>query len=87
MSGVHGKARANAINSPAGRIHSIKDAITFLQYARDLLVVGHAPNACNKVRRALKSAEGALRNATVAAGSPNPQRIQRGAAKRKAVRS
>jgi hypothetical protein len=38
-------------------------AILLLREARDLLVYAQAPKAAAKVRRALKSAEGAHRNA------------------------
>lgn len=41
----------------------ITDAIEHLRSARDLLVTADAPRAADKVRAALKSAEGALRHA------------------------
>lgn len=43
-------------------ILKIKFAITDLRNARDQLVDAGAPRAAAKVRRALKSAEGALRH-------------------------
>ena len=43
----------------------IANAIHFLKCARDELRLAEAPKATDKVRKALKSAEGALRNAYV----------------------
>src|SRR5208282_1427617 len=45
------------------RYHSIQVAIGLLHEARDRLKEAKAPRATEKVRRALKSAEGALRHA------------------------
>lgn len=42
---------------------AIGEAVTLLAKARDLLVSGGAPRAAAKVRRALKSADGAHRHA------------------------
>jgi len=59
---------------------AIRVAIAHLRDARDQLVFAQAPNAANRVRKALKSAEGALRNAQVHANSP-PDRIRRRASR------
>ena len=51
-----------AMNSDRERVGA---AIVYLRHARDCLVLAECPMAANKVRRALKSAEGALRNQSV----------------------
>lgn len=43
---------------------NVYDAIALLRTARTLLVRANAPRAADKVRAAIKSAEGAARNAT-----------------------
>lgn len=54
------------------RAQNIRIAILMLRQARDILHAHNAPKACAKVRRALKSAEGAERNAHA-----DPHRIAR----------
>lgn len=46
-------------------IQRIKNAEQLLRQARDLLVLASAPRAAEKVRRAIKSVGGAIRNAQV----------------------
>mgnify|MGYP001591998732 CR=1 FL=1 len=46
-----------------GACQRVQDAIHHLRQARRLLVEGGAPRAAAKVRRAMKSTEGALRHA------------------------
>lgn len=67
----------NARNAMAV-IHT-RRAIKALRRARDLLVKADAPNAAERVRKALKSAEGAERNALVRFNQGNPKRIKRSA--------
>lgn len=60
----------------------IELAIVHLKVARDLLKEAEAPNAANRTRWCLKSAEGALRHAI--ACRDNPRLIRRSASKRRA---
>ena len=47
------------------RVQYVDNAISLLRIARDLLAEAQAPKATAKVRAALRSAEGAKRNAIV----------------------
>lgn len=48
---------------PVSREHCIERALELLRRARNLLTMAKAPKAADKVRRAMKSAEGAIRHA------------------------
>ena len=57
------KASINSRLEASGQRHNVERAILLLRQARDALVRAKAPRAADKVRRALKSAEGAHRHA------------------------
>jgi hypothetical protein len=54
------------------RAADIQAALCHLRLARDILATAHAPRSADYVRRALKSAEGALRHAEL-----EPFRLER----------